>query len=146
MGDQLKAAKDVIMSVFELTGKALKSAGRPPDCFQLQFAVYRNYSSDKDILQHSGWESDPASLKRFCDSLEVHGGQGAGRGDRTAARDKAHRGRPLAGAARGRSRGKHYQWYRASLKCRSARSVLKRNETRRVRRPVPCGLRCFRLR
>ena len=30
--------------------------------------------------------------------------------------------------------------------CRSARSVLKRNETRRVRRLVPCGLHCFRLR
>lgn len=77
MSSQLKAAKDTIMQVFELTGNALKSAGRPANCFQLQFAVYRNYSSGKDILQHSDWESDPAALKRFCDTLQVHGGQGA---------------------------------------------------------------------
>lgn len=41
----------------------------------LQFAVYRNYSSPVNLLmQHSAWESDPKSLRKFMEGISVSGG------------------------------------------------------------------------
>jgi len=61
--------------MFERAIIVLKENGVPQDSFELQFAVYRNYSSGFDlILQSSPWESKPANLKSFLTTIEPEGG------------------------------------------------------------------------
>jgi len=43
----------------------------------MQFAVYRNYDCKADqILQHSGYESNPSQLEKFMTTIEACGGWG----------------------------------------------------------------------
>jgi hypothetical protein len=45
--------------------------------FEVQFVVYRNYSSlEKDLLVVSEWSRDPQALFEFIDKTEVSGGVG----------------------------------------------------------------------
>ena len=76
MEEALKITKSTIQEVFEaadtyLDDNNLKSA------FEMQFVVYRNYSSKELILQKSNWSSEPSTLFTFLDEKGFHeGGQG----------------------------------------------------------------------
>ena len=42
--------------------------------FKVQFAVYRNYNSDADLLlAHSQWEQRPADLRSYVDNVRCSG-------------------------------------------------------------------------
>ena len=78
MSHLLQKAKTTVAMMFSRAKEILKEKGLNPDCFEIQFAVYRNYSSGKDlILVSSPWESNPNNLKAFMDNTRVEGGMGA---------------------------------------------------------------------
>jgi len=76
MGNLLEAAKNKVKIMFERTCEILAQKKIPKDCFQLQFVVYRNYSSKDDILQVSPWVNTPEALYPFFLSETARGGQG----------------------------------------------------------------------
>jgi hypothetical protein len=77
MSPCLTAAKNTVCTMFERASSILKELGIPENAFQMQFVVYRNYSSGpKLILQHSSWESDPKELRAFMATIQPNGGQG----------------------------------------------------------------------
>ena len=60
----LTAAKDTVCTMFERTSIILRDQGIPENVFQMQFVIYRNYSSGpKKILQSYSWVSDPKPLR-----------------------------------------------------------------------------------
>ena len=75
MSDSLDKAKRTVKTVFERTHQILAKQG-VQGAFEVQFAVYRNYSSQSIALQNSSWEADPAALRPFMDSMSCSGGQG----------------------------------------------------------------------
>ncbi len=77
MSHLLQKAKNTVGIMFERAGEVLKENGFSPDAFELQFSVYRNYSSSHDLLlQTSTWETKPSNLRAFMDRIEPEGGQG----------------------------------------------------------------------
>ena len=73
----LSAAKDTVCTMFERAAIILKEQGIPENAFQMQFVVYRNYSSGPQlILQCSSWQSDPKQLRAFMATVGPSGGQG----------------------------------------------------------------------
>ena len=73
----LTAAKDTVCTMFERAGLILREQGICEKSFQMQFVVYRNYSSGPElILQSSSWESDPKKLRAFMARIQPSGGQG----------------------------------------------------------------------
>ena len=73
----LTAAKDTVCTMFERTSIILRDQGIPENVFQMQFVIYRNYSSGPEkILQSSSWESDPKPLRAFMATIGPSGGQG----------------------------------------------------------------------
>uniref|UniRef100_A0A6B2KWF2 Uncharacterized protein n=1 Tax=Arcella intermedia TaxID=1963864 RepID=A0A6B2KWF2_9EUKA len=71
----LHAAKNTVNVMFE-RALAVLAEKRNSSAFELQFAVYRNYSSYDNILYHSNWESKPDALRTFMDSVGPSGGMG----------------------------------------------------------------------
>ncbi len=77
MSHLLQKAKNTVGIMFERAGEVLKENGFSPDAFELQFSVYRNYSSSHDLLlQTSTWETKPSNLRAFMDRIGPEGGQG----------------------------------------------------------------------
>lgn len=76
MSSLLDKCKKTVQSMFEKVGTILEAKNN--DCsLELQFAVYRNYSSGPDLLlQFSTWEANHKSLQTFMASIGVEGGQG----------------------------------------------------------------------
>ena len=78
MSNLIQKAKTTVNLMFTRAKQIIQDNGLLPDCFEIQFAVYRNYSSGKDeILTNSRWESNPGNLKAFMDKTNVSGGLGA---------------------------------------------------------------------
>jgi len=76
MAHLLEKSKRTVGIMFERASSILTQNGIASDSFELQFAVYRNYSSFDDILQHSPWESRPERLRAFMDRTTASGGLG----------------------------------------------------------------------
>jgi GTP-binding protein EngB required for normal cell division len=76
MSRLLEKSKITVKTMFEQAYEVLKDEGFE-SAFELQFAVYRNYSSKAEmILQYSTWESKPENLRVFMDGIKTKGGQG----------------------------------------------------------------------
>ena len=78
MSNCLNAAKETVCLMFERASSILQAAGFDPNCFQMKFVVYRNYSSfsSNSLLEYSDWESNPARLREFMSRIKPSGGQG----------------------------------------------------------------------
>lgn len=78
MGRMMDAAKDTVGLMFDRAGEIIKEhLGDATEQFEMQFAVYRNYSSGPGkLLEASAWKSDPAALRQFLGSTKCSGGQG----------------------------------------------------------------------
>ncbi|KAL4441130.1 hypothetical protein ABPG74_002080 [Tetrahymena malaccensis] len=76
MGALLNKAKTTIKEMFERSCLIIKKSGKniPEDCFQLQFAVYRDYDMKEQVLQASPWESKFTNLLTFLEAIEPEGG------------------------------------------------------------------------
>ncbi|KAL4441131.1 hypothetical protein ABPG74_002081 [Tetrahymena malaccensis] len=76
MGALLNKAKTTIKEMFERSCLITKKSGKniPEDCFQLQFAVYRDYDMKEQVLQASQWESKVDNLLTFLETIEPEGG------------------------------------------------------------------------
>jgi hypothetical protein len=75
MGGAIQATKEKIGTFFERALDILREEGIE-NAFELQFCAYRNYSSQKDILQKSTWETKAPNLRAFLTSVDSSGGQG----------------------------------------------------------------------
>jgi len=74
MSHLLHKAKNTVGTMFERATDILKDNGIA-DCFQIQFAVYRDYDCKVDgILQVSPWETKPDNLRAFMEKISAHGG------------------------------------------------------------------------
>lgn len=77
MGSLLDCGKKTITMVFKRAKEVLAEEGANPDCFELQIAFYRNYSSGKDkLLEASNWVKKPDDLETFMNKNDTSGGQG----------------------------------------------------------------------
>ena len=78
MGNAMRAAKDTIGVMFDRATAVLADfGGGGSDLFEMQFAVYRNYSSGAEhLLEASEWRSNPQDLKDFLGRVRESGGQG----------------------------------------------------------------------
>jgi hypothetical protein len=59
--------------MFSRATEVLKESNIHENCFSMQFAVYRNYSSKRSILD-SPWESSPQNIHKFMQTISVQGG------------------------------------------------------------------------
>ncbi|EAR88867.2 helicase carboxy-terminal domain protein (macronuclear) [Tetrahymena thermophila SB210] len=77
MGPLLNKAKTTVSEIFERSCLIIKNTkiNIPEDCFQLQFAVYRDYDQKEGVLQASPWESKANNLCQFLETVEPKGGQ-----------------------------------------------------------------------
>ena len=63
--------------MFEQAHEILKFNKIPEDCFSVQFAAFRNYTStEKNLLQVSPWTTKPQELKKFLNGVKARGGLG----------------------------------------------------------------------
>lgn len=77
MSSLLEKAKNTVQAMFDRVTSILNEKRGNKTSFEIQFAVYRNYSSSYELLlQHSAWESDPNNLRSFMRSIAPEGGQG----------------------------------------------------------------------
>ncbi|ETO33242.1 hypothetical protein RFI_03863 [Reticulomyxa filosa] len=73
----LQKAKHAVRIMFERISTILKDNGEPPNSFEMQFVVYRNYNAPEDmILQSSTWESKPENLHNFMECVKADYGWG----------------------------------------------------------------------
>jgi hypothetical protein len=76
MSSLLSGAKQKVKTMFANAYTILEQEGYEA-AFELQFAVYRNYSSPAEhLLQYSGWASKPSELVDFMDGIRPAGGMG----------------------------------------------------------------------
>ena len=77
MSTLLSKAKRTVKNMFERAYNILDNEGYADAAVEMQFAVYRNYNAtDASLLQFSPWESQPANLFQFMDSVEAEYGAG----------------------------------------------------------------------
>jgi hypothetical protein len=78
MGNVLSAAKDAVSDMFSRAGSIIEEhLGKGSEKFEMQFAVFRNYSSGPPaLLQYSAWKSNPEELRDFLQKTTASGGQG----------------------------------------------------------------------
>ena len=77
MGQLLEKSKNTVGTMFERAHAVLKVNGIETNCFQIQFAVYRNYNcKENNLLQYSTWESSPENLWTFMNQIQPTGGWG----------------------------------------------------------------------
>ncbi|KAL4489799.1 hypothetical protein ABPG72_022439 [Tetrahymena utriculariae] len=76
MGALLNKAKITVSEMFERSCLIIKKSEKniPEDCFQLQFAVYRDYDQLDGVLQASPWESKVDNLRLFLEKVQPEGG------------------------------------------------------------------------
>eukprot|EP01041_Mallomonas_annulata_P002329 gene2329-4529_t len=76
MSQLLQKCKNTVQTMFERLETVLQAKNRKAN-IEMQYVMYRNYSSGTDkLLEFSSWESDPMNLRMFMDSIGVSGGQG----------------------------------------------------------------------
>ncbi|KAL4441129.1 hypothetical protein ABPG74_002079 [Tetrahymena malaccensis] len=77
MGPLLNKAKTTIKEMFERSCLIIKGSEKniPEDCFQLQFAVYRDYDMKEKILEASPWEQKVDNLLTFLERIKPEGGE-----------------------------------------------------------------------
>jgi len=77
MSHLLHQCKLTVATMFERAAKVLLDNKLNPMCFEMQFAVYRNYNSRQEqILEYSTWESKPERLRSFMQAISSAGGWG----------------------------------------------------------------------
>jgi len=77
MTSLLNKAKQTVEITFERAFEILKDHHLNPECFQVQFTIYRNYDSPEDkILQCSPWETRADNLRKFMNFVHPEGGWG----------------------------------------------------------------------
>ena len=79
MTNLLEKAKNTVAIMFERSQEILVEKKMDKDCFQLQFACYRNYSSFgsmDNVIQDSEFSADPQYLRAFMNRIRPAGGQG----------------------------------------------------------------------
>ena len=77
MTEAMNITKDAISDMFGRASELLTEQNINMDMFEMQIAVYRNYSSGPALLlEHSAWKSDPEDLKEFLKVTKASGGQG----------------------------------------------------------------------
>jgi len=78
MSQILNATKDAVGEMFSRAGEIIEEhLGKGSDKFEMQFAVYRNYSSGPaKLLESSPWKSNPEDLRDFLKTATASGGQG----------------------------------------------------------------------
>ncbi|KAL4496937.1 hypothetical protein ABPG72_002093 [Tetrahymena utriculariae] len=74
MGVLLSKVKDTVETMFKRASEVLQENNISEDCFQMQFAIYRDYDCLDEILQFSPWESKPKNLREFIKTIEAKGG------------------------------------------------------------------------
>ncbi|CAG9315973.1 unnamed protein product [Blepharisma stoltei] len=72
----LQNAKNTVKIMFQRVCTILSENGINPECFQLQYCAYRNYSSHDKILQVSPWTNKSDILESFLENVKSEGGQG----------------------------------------------------------------------
>ncbi|CAG9315978.1 unnamed protein product [Blepharisma stoltei] len=72
----LQNAKNTVKTMFQRVCIILSENGINPECFQLQYCAYRNYSSLLKILQVSPWTNKSDILESFLENVKSEGGQG----------------------------------------------------------------------
>lgn len=76
MSHLITKAKNTVQEMFRRAYAILEEKGMH-SVFELQFAVYRNYSSPtNELLETSAWETDPRNLEEFMAHISSKGGQG----------------------------------------------------------------------
>ena len=81
MGSLLLKAKNTVQEMFRRLEKVLESKGQKA-IVELRVATYRNYNSTyDDLMEFSGWESNPNSLRTFLESITAHAGANRGSGN-----------------------------------------------------------------
>ena len=76
MGNLLEKAKTTVHTMFQQAVEILKQQNVDEDCFEMQFACYRDYDSGLDkILEVSSWEKNPEKLKQFMETIDPLGGE-----------------------------------------------------------------------
>ncbi|CAF3604842.1 unnamed protein product [Rotaria sp. Silwood1] len=77
MSNLLTAAKETVCTMFERASAVLTEKNVPSDAFQMQFVIYRNYSSRENrVLQVSPWETKGNNLRTFMNTISPEGGMG----------------------------------------------------------------------
>ena len=76
MSSLIEKTKSKIGAMFQNVNLILLEKGIDPNCVQIQFVAYRNYSSQERILQPSAWSSNPDGLRAFLNGVKPEGGQG----------------------------------------------------------------------
>jgi len=77
MGRSLQLSKVTVDHVFSRVVEILREHNYPQEIFEIQFAVYRNYSSGHiKLLEVSPWSSQPGELRQFLEPIGINGGQG----------------------------------------------------------------------
>lgn len=75
MSGLLTQAKNTVGKMFERAKDVLKENSIDTNCFELQFACYRDYDCGVDkILQASSWERKPENLRAFMETIHAMGG------------------------------------------------------------------------
>lgn len=74
MGHLINQAKNTVAIMFDRAFTILKENGIPPNSFQMQFAVYRDYDCKEDLFQYSPWENNAANLRKFMTNIVAKGG------------------------------------------------------------------------
>jgi len=75
MTNLLQKCKNTVQVMYERAMSILIEHQIDPDCFQMQFVIYRNYNSPVDkILQYSSWETKAENLRKFMSTIESEKG------------------------------------------------------------------------
>ena len=75
MSGLLTQTKNTVGKMFERAKEILKDYKVDTNCFEIQFACYRDYDCGVDrILQASSWESKPDNLRAFMETIHAQGG------------------------------------------------------------------------
>eukprot|EP00048_Salpingoeca_helianthica_P005522 m.88664 g.88664 ORF g.88664 m.88664 type:complete len:671 (+) comp13632_c0_seq2:4786-6798(+) len=76
MGGLLDNCKDAVQFMFDRAKRVITEA-KVNVAFEMQIAIFRNYSSGpRLLLECSPWSSDAATIKHFLTPITVSGGQG----------------------------------------------------------------------
>ncbi|KAL4445288.1 hypothetical protein ABPG74_022101 [Tetrahymena malaccensis] len=74
MGILLTKVKETVGTMFKRVNQVLQEKNISDDCFQIQFAIYRDYDCKDGILKFSPWESNQKNLFQFIKTIKAQGG------------------------------------------------------------------------
>lgn len=77
MSSLIAATKKTIQETFKRATLILEENQVPPDCFEVQIVVYRNYNAPAELLlESSPWERQPEELDVFIENVQAAYGMG----------------------------------------------------------------------